>query len=120
MPTRQEWTALVLQQAGLCDQLTEHQANQLWWQDSRLPQAMRLTRAGYDCFVLANQPCYQFQLPAKTSLWGIHLLTLSRRLKSPFYLAVGRQSCLTLFGGTEATMYALYGDLNRFVHALAR
>lgn len=120
MPTRQEWTYLVLQQAGLCDQLTEHQANQLWWQDIRLQHGMRLTRAGYDAFVLANQPGYEFKLPVNFPIRGRHYLALSRRLADPFYLAVDRKSCLTLFGGTEATMYALYGDLNRFVDALIR
>jgi hypothetical protein len=48
------------------------------------------------------------------------LLTLDRKLTCPYYISLGKKPKLLLFGSREATMYSLYGDIDKFIKGIAR
>jgi hypothetical protein len=47
-------------------------------------------------------------------------MILDQKLTCPYYIKLGRQSQITLFGSREATLFGLYGDANRFLGMLDR
>jgi hypothetical protein len=45
---------------------------------------------------------------------------LDKKLQCPYFIKLGKNPQLTLFGGEQATMLALYGDLEKFLKYLNR
>ena len=120
MHDKQHWTESVWQQLD-CDTRPDlATALKEWWQDPRSLQGLRLTDSGLAAFMLAKQVCHEFEVSQDQLIVGWHLVTLNRTIQHPYFIQMGRRQKLILFGGAEATMYALYGDLNRFTGALSR
>jgi hypothetical protein len=47
-------------------------------------------------------------------------MTLNRKLDCPHYLKAGKTPKLIIFGSQQAIMYAMYGDLEKFLRYLDR
>jgi len=47
-------------------------------------------------------------------------MILNRKLDCPYYLKGGKNARLILFGSQAAVMYAMYGDMEKFLHYLER
>lgn len=117
MPTKQELTAKVLDLLGQQTGYNFESAMLLWWQDNRDCGGMRLTVSGHEQFAAAGLEHWRYDIqsfvPTPTAL-----LVLKRHLTMPYYLQVGKKHSVTFYGSREALMFALYGDIDRFVLAL--
>jgi hypothetical protein len=102
------------------DQVTLAAANELWWQDLRDDGGLRLSQHGYHVFEELKIEKYVFSVAANTPASPAQLIALSRHVTCPYFLRMGKTPSITLFGSREATMYALYGDIKRFVQAISR
>lgn len=96
------------------------QAMQDWWQNPKPSAGLRLTAQGFFVFCLVQIEHYCFALPP-----GIHsrartLLTLDRKMTCPYYLTTKKDPEIYIFGAKEANMFALYGDVERFLRGIAR
>jgi hypothetical protein len=98
--------------------MPEEDALITFWQDPRHEGGFRLTFAGYQALKNINIDHYKFDVPQSTIVSPGALLTLNRKLTSPYFLNVGKNPCIVFFGSKEATMYSLYGDVNKFIHSL--
>jgi len=90
----------------------------LWWQDNRDQGGLRLTPSGHDNFEQAGLENWKFDLDPADPARPIQLLMLKQHLCMPYYLQLGKKPCLTFYSSKEAAMYALYGNIDRFVMAL--
>ena len=88
-----------------------------WWQSRH--GGWRLTAVGFEAFGQYKIQHWDFDLE-KVVLSPSLLLTLDRKLTGPYYISVGKNPKLTFFDSKEATMYALYNDVKRFVASLQR
>lgn len=117
MPTKQEITATVLDLLGQRTGYNFDSAMLLWWQDNRPNGGMRLTIGGHEQFVSAGLEHWRYDIdsfvPTPTAL-----LMFNQHLIMPYYLQIGKKHSVTFYGSREATLYALYGDIERFVAAL--
>ena len=100
--------------------MSEHQALDAWWRDARYKNCLRLSSEGYNAFESLGIVGYNFELSPGVPARSRVLLILSRKLTCPYYINVGKKPSLTLFGSKEATLYSLYGDIDRFVIALSQ
>lgn len=96
----------------------EHYALSVWWQDIRPEGGLRLRPEGCAVLISLGIDRYEFEIPSDTPVRANNLLILSNKLTCPYYLAMGKKPKLVLFGSKEATMYSLYGDINRFISAI--
>lgn len=96
------------------DALTE------WWQNPREDAGLRLTAEGFFIFNLAEIQHYKFQLPPGIHAKANTLLTLDRKMTCPYYLTQGKSPEIYIYGGKEAAMFALYGDVEKFLRGIAR
>jgi len=120
MLTRLDVTRKLLAQLPEQERVLEDQALSDWWRDARNDNCLRLTAQGYSIFEILNIAGYRFDIPPGVPSRASILLILSRKLTCPYYIHIGKTPSLILFGSQEATMYSLYGDINRFVTALNR
>jgi len=121
MSNKQIFTQQFLLLLSETDCITLDQAMISWWQDIRFNGGLRLTFDGYQ--LLRNLGVEQFAfdvVAGNISLRPATLLTLNRHLACPYFLQAGKNPKIVFFGSKEATMYSLYGDINRFVAALSR
>lgn len=86
-----------------------------WWQNRH--GGWRLTAVGLEAFRQYKLEHWDFVLE-KVVLSPSLLLTLDRKLTGPYYIQVGKTTKLYFFDSKEATMYALYGDIRRFIAAI--
>ena len=86
----------------------------LWWVNPRLDGGFRLTIAGLEIFTHLDVENWKIELPAINSYM---LLELDRKLSSPYFLDTRKRRLIT-FGGKEATLAMLYGDVKRWLTAL--
>ena len=94
------------------------EAMKQWWVNPNGP-GLRLTPEGYFVFNLLKIESHTFEsLPAV--LFPGHLLTLDRKLDCPYYISVKKDPRLSIFGGKQATMFALYGDFEKFIGYLKK
>ena len=90
-----------------------------WWQDNREDGGLRLSLHGLDIFqkiLKIESHEYEFSRALSPSL----LMTLSRKLDCPYFLRGGKTNRLVLFGSEQAMMYAMYGDMEKFLRYLER
>jgi hypothetical protein len=88
-----------------------------WWQNSR--GGWRLTYAGLKALKQYDIEHWEFDVPKLVASPSL-LLALDRKLTAPYYLNISKDSRICFFSGKEATMYALYQDVKRFVASLQR
>ena len=90
MLSKADYTRQILEQVPEQARIEFDYAIQAWWQDIR-------PDSGF-----------------------IHYITLNKKLTSPYFLSLGKKPQIILFGSKEATMYSLYGDIERFVQSLSQ
>ena len=91
-----------------------------WWKNPNLDAGMRLSAEGFFVFSLAEIESYKFQLPPGIHARSSTLLTLDRGMTCPYYLTQGKAPEIHIYGGQEATMFALYGDVEKFLRGIGR
>lgn len=101
---------------------TLEEAMQEWWQNSKDGAGLRLTTEGFFVFNLVELENFKFPLPPKIHDRASTLLTLSRKMTCPYYLTPAgvKKPEIFIFGGKEASMFALYGDVEKFLRGIAR
>lgn len=102
------------------DRPTYDEACQSWWMNFRQGGGMRLTLAGYMAISTFDIETYTFDVPVGLPARPGQLLTLDRKLNCPYYIKLGKSPQLIVFGSQQATMLALYGDLEKFLKYLDR
>jgi hypothetical protein len=96
------------------------EAMQEWWKNPDEHAGLRLTTEGFFLFSMLEIAHYEFDVPPSMPARPGQLLTLDRKLTCPYYITLGKKPKLMLFGSKEATMYSLYGDLDRFLRGISR
>jgi hypothetical protein len=114
-----ELTTQLVAQLPEDQRLTVNSALQQWWFNFRNAGGLRLTEEGMYVFRLLNITHYKFGLSEYAVLSGSLLLTLDKKLTCPYFLNQGKEKYLLLYGGKEATMLAMYGDIKKFVNSLS-
>lgn len=99
---------------------TVEMAMQYWWTNIRANGGLRLTDAGKIAFERLEFAHYEFELSDTVILSAKLLLTLDKKLTCPYYITPGKKPSLIVYGGKEATMLTMYGDIQRFVNSLAQ
>lgn len=118
MLSKLDYTRQILKQLPANEQLPEEDALSLWWQDIRPDGGLRLSPEGCVVFKRLGIDSYEFEIPVNTPARANTLLILSNKLTCPYYIAMGKKPKLVLYGSKEATLYSLYGDINRFIAAI--
>ncbi len=91
-----------------------------WWKNPREDAGLRLTAEGFFVFNLVEIEHYKFQLPPSIHAKASTLLTLDRKLTCPYYLTQGKAPEIYIYGSKEASLFALYGDVEKFLRGIAR
>ena len=86
----------------------------------RPDSGLRLSTEGCVVFKQLGIAAYDFDIPASAPVRANTLLVLNNKLTCPYYLVHGKKPKLVLYGSKEATMYSLYGDINRFIASINR
>jgi hypothetical protein len=118
MPNKQELTQQLLTQLPADDRPSFEWALKSWWQDLRDDGGLRLSISGYDVFKFLSIEQYEFDFTKVLS--PSLLMILNRKLDCPYYLKAGKTPKLIIFGSQQAIMYAMYGDLEKFLRYLDR
>ena len=87
-----------------------------WWQNPE--GGLRLTERGYEVFKTLKIESYGFNVAASLPVVPNTLLTLDRKLTCPYFLKMGKHPKIIFFGSKEAMMFALYGDVQKFINSL--
>ena len=80
----------------------------------------RLTNAGYMAIGTCDLETYTFDAPTNIVAIARHLLILDKKLDCPYYIKIGKQPQIILFGSRQAVMLAMYGDLEKWLKYLTR
>lgn len=105
----------------LIDQLPDAQrcnineAMKDWWWTGR---SWRLTVTGLKIFEQCGIERYAYDVPANTPFIPKNLLALDRKLTNPYFLKLGKKPQIIFYGSKDATIFALYGDLSKFINML--
>jgi len=118
MSDKQQLTQKLLNQLPADDRPSFEWALKSWWQDLRDDGGLRLSISGYDTFKFLSIEQYEFDFTKVLS--PSLLMTLNRKLDCPYYLKAGKTPKLIIFGSQQAIMYAMYGDLEKFLRYLDR
>jgi hypothetical protein len=118
MSSKKQITLKLLEFLPTEERLTYEQALVDWWMIFTKQDGLRLTERGYDMLRKYGIASHGFAVP-KIFRMG-DLLVLSRKLDCPYYIEPGKTPVLHLFGSEQAMMYAMYGDLSRFLRYLER
>jgi hypothetical protein len=118
MPDKLNLTQQLLNQLPADDRPSFEWALKSWWQDLRDDGGLRLSISGYDVFKFLSIEQYEFDFTKVLS--PSLLMTLNRKLDCPYYLKAGKTPKLIIFGSQQAIMYAMYGDLEKFLRYLER
>jgi hypothetical protein len=118
MPDKQQLTQQLLNQLPADDRPSFEWALKSWWQDLRDDGGLRLSISGYDVFKFLSIEQYEFDFTKVLS--PSLLMTLNRKLDCPYYIKVGKTPRLIMFGSQQSIMYAMYGDLEKFLRYLER
>jgi|688.fasta_scaffold189113_4 hypothetical protein len=120
MLSKQQITQKVLENLPDSERVSLDEAMMSWWMNFRQGGGMRLTQTGYVALATCDLQTYIFDVhPGLPSRLG-QLLILDKKLQCPYFIKLGKNPQLTLFGGEQATMLALYGDLEGFLKYLGR
>ena len=90
----------------------------IWWYNLRKNGGMRLTTAGYTVFVqLLELEHYEYAIEDPVTFTQQTILDLDRKLQMPYYIHAvkGMPKKVIFFGGREAVMINLYGNLKKFL-----
>lgn len=112
MPDKLELTKKLASQSDIW---AVDDAMEYWWQNRH--GGWRLTAVGLEAFKQHKIQHWIFDLE-KVVLSPHILLTLDRKLTGPYYIQSGKTSKLYFFDSKEATVYALYGDIQKFINGL--
>ena len=115
MPSKLE---LVKKLTAQSDAWTVEDAMQHWWQNPN--GGWRLTYDGFQAFEQYKLQHWDYETPTAIQAIAGVLLVLDRKLTAPYYIKLGKKPLLCFFDSKEATMYALYNDVKRFVASLQR
>jgi hypothetical protein len=116
MPNKKSLTQQLLHQLP-ADERPDYQfALKTWWQDGRDDGGLRLSPYGMDVFKLLKIQQHEFEFTRAVS--PSLLMTLNRKLDCPYYIKGGKTSRLILFGSKQSMMYAMYGDMEKFLRYL--
>jgi len=118
MPNKSQLTQQLLDQLPEEERPSYRFALKTWWQDSRDDGGMRLSLLGLDVFRLLKVEQYEFEFTHALS--PSLLMTLNRKLDCAYFLKGGKNTRLILFGSQAAVMYAMYGDMHKFLQYLDR
>ena len=102
------------------DRPTYDEACKSWWMNFREGGGMRLTTAGYMALSTGDFETYSFAVPTKLVAIARHLLILDKKLDCPYYIKIGKNPQIVLFGSKQAVMLAMYGDLEKWLKFLNR
>ena len=120
MTTKQQYTARLLESLPEDDRPTLEEALQSWWMNFRDGGGMRLTNAGLMAFGTCDLKTYSFDVPPNLVAKPSHLLTLDKKLDCPYYIKIGKNPQIILFGSRQAMMLAMYNDLEKWLTFLNR
>jgi hypothetical protein len=115
MPDKLELTKRLAAQSDLW---TVTEAMKEWWQNPN--GGWRLTHVGFDAFKQCKLEHWDYETSTAIQARARVLLALDRKLTSPYYIKLGKKPMLCFFDHREATMYAMYGDLEKFLRYLER
>jgi len=118
MLSKLDYTQQILKQLPEDDRPSEDYALSVWWQDIRPEGGLRLSPEGCVIFKRVGIAAYEFVVPPSTPAIASTLLILNKKLTCPYYIITGKNSKIVFYGSKEATMYSLYGDINRFIAAI--
>jgi hypothetical protein len=104
--------------AQLGELWTVEDAMREWWQS--IHGGWRLSTVGFDTFEQLNLEHWDFEIPFEFAVRPSVLLALDRKMHTPYYLHIGKRPRLCFFDSKAATMYSLYGSIDRFVHGLVQ
>ena len=119
MYNKQAVTQVVLEICKGTHKLTVDEAMLSWWKNPHPAAGMRLSAEGFFVFSLVEIESHKFQLPPSIHTKSRTLLTLDRGMTCPYYLTQGKAPEIYIYGGQEATMFALYGDVEKFLRGIA-
>ena len=120
MTTRQQYTERLLESLPENDRPTLEEALQSWWMNFRDGGGLRLTNAGFMAFGTCDLKTYSFDVPPNLPAVARHLLTLDKKLDCPYYIKIGKNPQIVLFGSQQAVMLAMYNDLEKWLTFLNR
>jgi hypothetical protein len=120
MLTKSQVTQTIIEQLGQEPRPSLEQGLLQFWHNRREDGSWRLTNAGYEAFIELGIEHHQFDVPNHMPVIPRHLLILDHKLTQPYFIRIGKHPGLILFGSREATMYALYGDFEKFLRYLDR
>lgn len=115
MPDKREFTQRLTSQSDIW---TVQDAMEHWWQNPH--GGWRLTVDGFCALEEYGLEHWDFETPVAIQATAGILLTLDRKLSAPYYIKAGKKPLLCFFDSREATMFALYNDVKRFVANLQR
>lgn len=117
MLTKEDFTRRVLESVNETVWDLES-ALRLWWQDERDSGGMRLSGTGHQYFQQAGIESWEFMIGSTVPARPLTLLTLKQHMTMPYFLNIGKKFSIIFYSSRDATMYSLYGDIDRFVRAL--
>lgn len=120
MLNKVQFTEQILIQLVDKDQISVEQAMKSWWQDIRSDSGFRLSSTGFEILTSLDIECHRFEVNNNTLLFPRQLLVLNKKLDCPYYIQYGKHPQLVLFGSQQAVLYAIYGDLEKFLVYLQR
>lgn len=104
----------VLNQLPADSRPDREQALLTWWRDFRSGQSqgqgLRLSKAGNAAFALAGIESWSFDLTKQFFFSARNFLIMDRKITCPYYLHLGNQPKIQLYGSESAMMLALYQD----------
>ena len=119
MLSKLDYTRQILKHLPEHLRMSDDDALKTFWQDTRPEGGFRLTFAGYKALKNLEVDHYIFDIPPNTIIVSPSaLLTLNKKLTSPYFLGVGKNPCIVFFNSKDATMYSLYGDVNKFIRSI--
>jgi len=113
-------TRRILEHLPEDDRPTYDEACKSWWMNFREGGGMRLTTAGYMALSTGDFETYSFAVPTKLVAIARHLLILDKKLDCPYYIKIGKNPQIVLFGSKQAVMLAMYNDLEKWMAFLNR
>ena len=120
MLTKQSITQQILTGLPEDDRPSYDEACKSWWMNFRDGGGFRLTNAGYMALSTWEFETYSFAVPTNIVAIARHLLILDKKLDCPYYIKIGKNPQIILFGSKQAVMLAMYGDLEKFLKYLSR
>lgn len=115
MPNKKEFTQAVIQHLPSDQQPSLDWALKHWWLNIREGGGLRLTLEGFTVFKSLGLESWGFEIPPATPRV---LMILDQRLTCPYFIKLGKEPKLIMFGSKEATLFGLYGDVKKFIRML--